>query len=424
MRFLSILLGTSAFVSGIRLTINPMKHSVVTVTRSDFDAVISKFRDRQISVVYFYRPEESDSSKYFEPYNQVAAELRGMFKFAAVDCDDQEKLCKDEGATAGTLPQVVVYPMRPLPAEHLSREDMEKLGDEKGLKKTLYKLLSSEHVKILTEDKLEGFLSVEEQIPKVILFSNKKSTPPLYKAISTEFAKEMSFGFFPAPSETVLKKFKLKESNLPKIVLQETTHQGKRKSQNYDGELTFQAIHEWANLRRETFARGGGFDHTLSGDSANPSAPAPKPWLAQEIPEMYKQSHKDICFKFDEGLCVIYLAEGAISDQETQMLKKVKLEKSDDSIHFRFMWLNVAVEKGFRDLFNPEVLPNVVVFNPHKRLRFAGPLEEPASEASIQRLVEKIAAGEGRFKMVPGQTLPGFAERKKTEEESQRKEEL
>jgi hypothetical protein len=252
------------------------------------------------------------------------------------------------------------------------------------------------------------------------LLSNKKNTPPLFKAISTEFAKEMSFGFLPNPSESILKRFKLKESSLPKIVLHETNHQGKRKSQIYDGELKYQGIHEWVNLRRETFARGGGFDHTMSGDAPTQSAPPSRPWLSQDIPEVYKQSHKDVCFKSDEGLCVIYLIEGDITEGDTKMLRKLKLEKSDESIHFRFMWLNVATETGFRDLFNPETLPNVVVFNPHKRLRFAGPLEDAASEASIGNLIEKIAAGEGRFKMVPGQTLPAFADRKK----EQKKEEL
>ena len=425
MRFIGLLLLAGA-VSAIRLTINPMKHSVVTVTRSDFDAVISKHRDRHVSVVYFYKPEESDSSKYFEAYNQVATELRGMFKFAAVNCDDQAKLCKDEGVASGPFPQVVVYPTRPLSAEPIPRDDLDKLADEKGLKKTLYKLLSSENVTTLTEEKLEGFLAHEEHIPKVILLSSKKSTPPLYKAISTEFAKEMSFGFFPTPSEGVLKKFKLRESNLPKIVLHEVTHQGKRKSQNYEGELSFQAIHEWVNLRRETFARGGGFDHTLSGEaSTQSSSTAPsRPWLSQEIPEVFKQSHKDVCFKFDEGLCVIYLVNGEISENETSMLKSLKTSKANEgSIHFRFMWLNVAVETAFRDLLNAESLPNVVVFNPHKRLRFAGPLEDPANASNIGHLVDKIAAGEGRFKMVPGNALPAFAERKKTEDQ-QRKEEL
>jgi len=384
--------------------------------------VISKFRDRQIAVVYYYKPDESDSSRYFEAFNSVAADLRGMFKFAGVNCADQAKLCKDEGVNnSAEFPVVMIYPLRPLTAEPLPRADLDKLDDEKGLRKTLYRLLTSEHVTSLSEDKIESFLGQEDHLPKVILFSSKKSTPPLYKALSTEFSKEMHFGFFPSPSEAVLKKFKIKgESSLPKLVLQESGH-GK-KTQMYDGELNFSAIHEWINLRRETFARGGGFDHTAAtgGEgAAKPTVTKPiKPWLSQEIPEVYKQSHKDVCFKHDEGLCVIYLKEGSeLTEAETNMLKGLKSNKADESIKFRFMWMDMSSETEFRDLFKPETLPNVVIFNPHKRLRFTTPLEDAIESAEpIDKLIDKIVAGEGRFKMVPGQELPAFADRKKQQD--------
>ena len=418
MRFLTSLIAWSAAscVAGVHLKIDPMKHSVVTVTRSDFDAVISKFRDRQIAAIFYYKPDESDSSKFFEAFNQVAAELRGMFKLAAVNCADQAKLCKDEGVAADSqFPVVMVYPIRPLPAEPLPHADLEKLGDEKGLKRTLYRMLPSEHVKSLNEDSVEGFLTVEEDLPKVILLSNKKAVPPLFKAISTEFGKEMAFGFFPSPSESILKRFKVKASDLPKLVIQESSHQGKKRVTVYDGELTYQGIHEWANVRRETFARGGGFDHTAN-EGAPQSAPPARPWLSQEIPEMYKQSHKDVCFRHEDGLCVIFLTEGDATDAQIALMKNVKRAKSGETVKFRFAWMNLEKETGFKELFAPESMPNVVVFNPHKRLRYAGPLDEPADEAKVANLVDKIVAGEGRFKVVAGQQLPAFADRKTTEE--------
>ena len=414
------LVALTAFAQA-RLVIDAMKHSVAPVTRSDFDSVINKFRDRMVSTVYFYRPDEADSSQYFEPFNQVAGELRGMFKFAAVNCDEQEKLCKDEGiALDGQFPQIMVYPMRPFSAEPIKRDDFDKLADEKGLKKTLYRLLSSEFVKTLTEETLDAFLSHEELIPKVILFSIRKQTPPLFKALSTEFHREMEFGFFANPSEAVMKKFKVK--SVPRIVLQEANHAGQRKSQIYDGDLNFAAIHEWVNLRRQTFARGGGFDHTQAQGSEGASPAPARPWMTQEVPEMYKASHKDICFRFDEGLCVIYLKNGELEDAEKEMIKKVKSGIIDENIKFRFMWMDLSKESAFKELFGAETLPNVVVFNPHKRMRFAGPIEEGATQASITGLIEKIAAGEGRFKVVPGQKLPVFADRKA--EQAQPKEEL
>jgi hypothetical protein len=145
--------------------------------------------------------------------------------------------------------------------------------------------------------------------------------------------------------------------------------------------------------------------------------------MTQEIPEVYKASHKDVCFRFDEGLCVIFLKDGEVSESETAMLKKIKASVADETIKFRFMWMDLSKETGFRELFGAESLPNVVIFNPHKRMRFAGPVEDAANKESvIKGLIEKIIAGEGRFKVVPGQQLPAFADRKAATE--QKKEEL
>ena len=63
--------------------------------------------------------------------------------------------------------------------------------------------------------------------------------------------------------------------------------------------------------------------------------------------------------------------------------------------------------------FSLEALPSVVVFNPHKRLRFTK-LEgdTKANAKSIRSLIDKIQGGDARFTMVKGQKLPKFADRK------------
>ncbi len=414
---LSTLVGTA--LAAKLLTINPMKHSVAPVTRSDFDAVISKFRDRQVSVVFYYKPSDEASAKYFEPFNTVAEELRGMFKFCAVNCDDQAKLCKDEGVSSSSdeFPVIKVYPMVPLSPEVMPREDYDKIGDEKGgFKKGLFKLLSSEHAEKLTSEAFDQFMAAkDDNLPVVALLTSKKALPPLFKVLSTQFSKEMHFGYLPSPSSDILKKFKIKsESALPKIVLQ----QAGKKPILYDGELTYAAIHEWINVRRETFARGGGFDHSQKSTEGGPTPKAPaRPWLSEDVPEMFGKSHKDICFKHDEGLCVVYLVEGEIGADALTMLKDMKEAVAEESIKFRFSWMNVDAEPAFKEMFKPDSLPNVVVFNPHKRLRYAGPLEDGVDKTSIRGLISTIVDGNGRFKMVPDKVLPAFADRKKNEKD-------
>merc|ERR1712193_146633 len=99
-----------------------------------------------------------------------------------------------------------------------------------------------------------------------------------------------------------------------------------------------------------------------------------KPWLVQEVPELTGKSSNDICIK-GEGLCVIYLKAGDLSSKETDMLtslsKKFTSQLSDRGAKMKWMWMDLSVETEFKKLFAPAQLPSAVVFNPHKRLRFA-----------------------------------------------------
>merc|ERR1712014_77289 len=144
-----------------------------------------------------------------------------------------------------------------------------------------------------------------------------------------------------------------------------------------------------------------------------------KPWLVQEIPELTGKSYNDICFK-GEGLCVIYLKEGEISQAEVDMLKglekKSTSQLSDRGAKLRYMWMNLAIEGAYKDLFNPPMLPSAVVFNPHKRLRFTtldhGEDNEIKGDVqSLEKLLDKGLGGDARFKMVPGQKMPAWAAR-------------
>merc|ERR1711862_247442 len=118
--------------------------------------------------------------------------------------------------------------------------------------------------------------------------------------------------------------------------------------------------------------------------------------------------------------------DGDVSANEIDMLtglsKKFTSQLSDRGAKMKWMWLDLATETAFKDLFKPAQMPSAVVFNPHKRLRFTKldhgeDNEIQGNEASIASLMDKVLGGAARFKMVPGQKLPSWAVRdgKKTE---------
>jgi len=212
----------------------------------------------------------------------------------------------------------------------------------------------------------------------------------------------------------VVQKFKVK--NFPSVVMQRKVG-AEFKKETYTGEMTFYGLKEFVNPYVESgmgdkVGVGGaqGSDGNIEDD---------QPWLTQEVPELTSKSGPSICFK-GEGLCVIYLKDGDVSQAETGMLeglsKKFTSQLSDRGAKMKLMWMNLAIETGFKDLFKAAQLPSAVVFNPHKRLRFTklGHGEDndvKGDDSALTNLMDKVLGGDSRFTPVPGQKLPAWATR-------------
>jgi len=266
----------------------------------------------------------------------------------------------------------------------------------------------------LTKDNVDAWLGAAASQPKIMIFSNKKSAPTMLKALSadTVFIRAAKFGFVTEADAEVCEKFKVKK--FPTVIMQRKVG-NENKKETFSGEMNFLALQAWVNPYVES---GMGDKVGVGGKEAEGNIEDDQPWLNQEIPELTAKSGPSICFK-GEGLCVIYLKDGDTSPAEIDMLtglsKKFTSQLSDRGAKMKWMWMNLAIETGFKDLFKVSLLPGAVVFNPHKRLRFtklAGDDGEvKADETSLTALMDKVLGGDARFTPVPGQKLPAWAVR-------------
>merc|ERR1712050_530399 len=220
----------------------------------------------------------------------------------------------------------------------------------------------------------------------------------------------MGFGLVNKEDSATCAKFKV--TKFPSVVMQRGAKAEIKET--YKGEMKFAAIKDWVNLHSES---GMGDKVAGAGGKEEESIEEAKPWLIQEVPELTAKSQQDICFK-GEGLCVIYLKDGDLTAEETDMLtglsKKFTSQLSDRGAKMKWMWMNTKIETEYKALFAPEAMPSAVVFNPHKRLRFTKLSDDDdvkADQQSLTNLLDKVLGGDARFKMVPGQKLPGWAKR-------------
>merc|ERR1712216_141117 len=114
------------------------------------------------------------------------------------------------------------------------------------------------------------------------------------------------------------------------------------------------------------------------------------------------------------------MGDGAITPAENTMLTGVSSKFTSQlegrRAKFKFMWMNLGIETGFKDLFEVAQMPSAVVFNPHKRLRFTKldhgeDNDIKGDESSLSTLMDKVLGGDARFTPVKGQKLPAWAVR-------------
>jgi len=403
-QFLTVVASTLC-AADAKVEILAMKHDIQLIQASNFDGVIGKFRDSAVSSLWFFNDDNKKDIAFLDEYNKVATDLKGMAKVCAISCTEFPVFCKKNDVKE--TPAVMLYPTNPIPAFLFQGK-----FESKPISGKLSKLMPDYTVKVTTEN-VDTFLTTDPSKPKVLLFSNKNSPPTIWKALSSEtvFKRTVKFGFVSQESTDVVQKYKVKK--FPAIYMQRGSKAEIK--EEYKNEMTFTALKDWVNLHSES---GSGFEVKGAG-GPEVSIEEAKPWLVQEVPELTGKSQQDICFK-GEGLCVIYLKDGAIAQAETDMLeglsKKFTSQLSDRGAKMKWMWLNTALEPAYKELFKPAQLPSAVVFNPHKRLRFASldhgeEGEVKGDQAGITNLMDKVLGGDARFKMVPGQKLPSWSQR-------------
>ncbi|CAE8592475.1 unnamed protein product, partial [Polarella glacialis] len=149
----------------------------------------------------------------------------------------------------------------------------------------------------VTKDNVDDFLTKDHSKPKVLLFSKSKSTPSIWKALSSEtvFKRTMKFGFVSEEEKDIVQRFKI--TKFPSVVMQRGGQAAVKET--YKGDMNFLALKEWVNLHSES---GMGDKVAGAAGGKEESVEESKPWLVQEVPELTVKSSNDVCFK-GEGLC-------------------------------------------------------------------------------------------------------------------------
>ena len=315
-----------------------------------------------------------------------------MFRMFGIDCNEFESLCAKEKLMK--YPTFRVYPAFPAPTQDYEEDTI----DFEKIKKLALKFVTSRVIDI-TQNNHETFVNENPGKPKVLLFTDKKGTPAIYKALSSHFDKTLLFGLIRDSEQGLVAKYKVK--TYPAVFM---INNKDAKPFKYDGkDFSYQAIFDWINIYSETFVFRTGEEEVKSSAS--------KPWLNDKVPQLALDSADDICLKKEGALCVIYVVKSA-AEKNSEVAEQLYqtgqsfASKISRGISFYFMWLDATQEQKFAGMFGiaENDLPKVVILNPGKRKRYLVHNGD-TSESSISATLDKILGGDAKFTNIKGNSL-------------------
>lgn len=348
--------------------------NVVNLNPKNFETQITLNRSKNIvSVVHFYKLDDGKSRGFKLELEKLAADYDLMFKVGAVNCKEFNDIC--EKHEVKEFPTLKVYP--PLPTPVFTYENK---IETSAMVNFMGKFLDNKS-KELNNNNIDAFLTGNTNLPKTILFTDKKGTPLIYKALSVAFNKKIEFGIVRSEDSGITSKYKV--NKFPKIMVISVD----KKTKFYDGENKYKPLFDFLNIYSETFFRVGE-DKT----KANETTKADKPWLNEKLPELTKESGNEVCFKVDGIVCVILINNEKPSDELINQFSNIqnwlspKIDRG--GVKYKFGWINSTTQKDF--ITNVELAeksgPTMILVNPSKRKRFFV-LEEELTEENMSKLI-------------------------------------
>lgn len=381
---LTLLLATSLCTCEIY---DVFKSDVSKLTKQNWNAqVINNRQNGKIYIVHFFKNDDGQSYKFSKDFDKKASDMKGILNFGFINCSENKSVCDAEKLPK--YPGLKVYPPIPIPPQDLE------LDAEKAVRLGASYIQS--YVTEVTDDTAAGFLGNDVIVPKVLLFTDKKGLPLLYRSLSNSFNAKMNFGIVRNDQKELASTYNVK--TFPKLVLVKPGH---KKPHIFDKQFNYPNLREFLNIFSEQFV-----------PKSNEKISDTKPWLFEAIPELTNASAKEVCTGLDKTLCIILFHNGQPPVETINMLKDLKstYDNNKSSFALKFSWIDSSKHSEWNNKLevSDSETPTVRILNPGRRKRFVK-LESQVSKNGLEGLFEKIFNGDARFTNLKGD-IPEFAQ--------------
>jgi curved DNA-binding protein CbpA len=331
---------------------------IVELDDTTFSAFINH-RDEPWFVLY-YKPNDEDCQKMKDEILALGKTFEAIVKIGTANCMKQRSLCKKNSVSS--FPSMRWYPASSdAEPEIVSAEDT-----AKAIGKYITKEMPDHTVKISDKKTLRSWLDTTEG-PPVVLFTDKKQVPPLWKSLSRQFKDRANLGVMLGCDKSGVFKSALEREydvRVPQILLFDKL--GATVTEVYKSEMKPKVLSLW-------------FTKWIAKTKQKGPAASFKEWTN----DLYSDG---ICSPADSQFCFIWLKAGKNAALEAALIQLAEKYRRDP---IKLIWvntdmnLNVLDSFGFGDDFDGE--DKFLAFRPKrgKYKLYDGPFEFKALDQFV-----------------------------------------
>ena len=209
---------------------------VQELTSKTWKAEMEEESLRRNRLVLFYESNLPEMQELKDAMTEVGAKLvegSSLVLAGAVNCGRSENLCQKQGIKK--LPEVVYFgPEGEQPNRHPAGRSI----TFHSLSTWFNKAMANYVKALVTEKDVRRWLPSDDKVPHIVIFTDKKTTPPLLKTLSIEFKGRAALGVVLLGSEDLARKMGVKKRPAMVYVQDEATLTG----ENFDREFKKEAL--------------------------------------------------------------------------------------------------------------------------------------------------------------------------------------
>lgn len=323
------------------------------------------YRRQEIWFVLFFKSTDAKFKEMVDLFKELGEKSYGVFKIGAVNCNTDEEICEEFDVR--TTPVIVYYP---------ESSDNQEVYRGKKTWNDIFTFGSNRmqsFVRVINSENYGDFVTSNPTQHKVLLFTARKTAPPLLKALSKYFLGKLSFGIIRETEKELMTSFKINKVPSVLVVSDAENHRGDL----YDGPLSRDQLQNYLSKFAYTAVKAEN-----------------KAEVVEFTPEVYSK----MCNESDgKHICVVYLFDGYdLSSNVRSLLEKLAQKYVNDPL--KFLYLNVSkFNHIYLSFAKEDQAANQLMVIKGKRKTYSV-YESDLDLVGVSNFLDNIISGGGSFK--------------------------